>query len=364
MAPSGRRSSRPRRVTISDVAAAAGVSPATVSRVLNGGYPVSAAVRSQVEKAVRDLSYVRDAHAQALRATSTGVVGVIIHDVADPYFSEIVAGIQEVAAANRRLVVLCNSLRDASCELRYLEMLRGQRVDAVILAGGAIENAAYLRELRRHAQVLKRQTGRMILCGRYSVSTDAVVPDNRGGAGMLTRYLLGRGHTRIAEIAGPPDFSTTTERSAGHREALAEAGIEREAALTACGHFSRDGGYAATEALLRSGADLTAIFAANDLMAVGALAALRAAGLRVPADVSLVGFDDVPAVRDICPALTTVRVPMREMGRRCMGLALAGEGRRPEVVRLGVELVERESVADRSQPGLAPAARSAAGTAR
>src|SRR5207248_763233 len=108
-----------------------------------------------------------------------------------------------------------------------------------------------------------RQTGRMILCGRYSVSSDAVVPDNRGGAAMVTRYLLGRGHTRIAEITGPPDFSTTTERSAGHREALAEAGIERHDGLTACGHFSRDGGYAATATLLRSAADFTAIFAAN-----------------------------------------------------------------------------------------------------
>lgn len=333
------------RVTISDVADQAGVSPATVSRVLNGGYPVSTLLRAQVEKAVRDLSYVRNAHAQALRAASSGVIGVIIHDVADPYFAEIVAGIQEVAAANRRLVVLCNSLREASSELRYLEMLRGQRVDAVILAGGAIEDAAYLRELRRQARELKRQGARMIMCGRYPVTSDAVLPDNAGGAYQLTRHLLERGHRRIAEITGPAHFSTTTERTEGHRRALREAGIERSPALTVSGGFSRDGGYEATRVLLRTGADFTAIFASNDLMAVGVLAALREAGRSVPDDVSVVGFDDVPMVRDVVPALTTIRVPMREMGRRCMRLALDPNGRRAEVEKLPVELVERDSVA-------------------
>jgi LacI family transcriptional regulator len=338
------RSSVRQRVTISEVAEQAGVSPATVSRVLNGGYPVSTLLRAQVEKVVRDLSYVRNAHAQALRAASSGVIGVVIHDVADPYFAEIVAGIQEIAAANRRLVVLCNSLRDAAGELRYLEMLRGQRVDAVILAGGAIEDAAYLRELRRQARELRRQGSRMITCGRYPVSADAVLPDNVGGAYLLTRHLLERGHRRIAEITGPANFSTTTERSEGHRRALREAGVEREPALAVTGGFSRDGGYEATAALLRAGAEFTAVFASNDLLAVGVLAALREAGRRVPADVSVVGFDDVPIVRDIVPALTTVRVPMREMGRRCMRLALAPSGPRSEVERLAVAVVERDSV--------------------
>lgn len=338
------RSTTRQRVTISDVAEQAGVSPATVSRVLNGGYPVSTPLRSQVEKAVRDLSYVRNAHAQALRAASSGVIGVIIHDVADPYFAEIVAGIQEVAAASRRLVVLCNSLREASSELQYLEMLRGQRVDAVILAGGAIEEAAYLRELRRQARELRRQGARMITCGRYPVSADAVLPDNAGGAYRLTRHLLERGHRRIAEITGPASFSTTTERSEGHRRALREAGIEPDPALTMTGGFSRDGGYEATAALLRAGVHFTAVFASNDLLAVGVLAALREVGRRVPADVSVVGFDDVPIVRDVVPALTTVRVPMREMGRRCMRLALDPGGRRSEIEKLPVEVVERDSV--------------------
>src|SRR5262249_8212432 len=122
-------------VTIRDVANHAGVSPARVWRVLNGGSAVAEIKRTQVEKAVRELGYIRNAHAQALRRTSTGVMGVIIHDVADPFFAEIVAGIQEVAAASGALVVLCNSLRNPDSEIRYLEMLRGQRVDAVVVAG-------------------------------------------------------------------------------------------------------------------------------------------------------------------------------------------------------------------------------------
>ncbi len=333
-------------VTISNVANKAGVSPTTVSRDLNGGYPVAKDTRAQVEKVVRDLGYIRNAHAQALRRTSTGVIGVIIHDVADPYFSEIVAGIQEVAAANNRLVVLCNSLRDPKSEMQYVQMLRGQRVDAVILTGGAIEDAEYLRAIRNDARALKQQGSRMVICGRYSsVNTDVVVPDNRAGAEMLTRYLLDKGHRKIVELMGPPRFSTTDERSTGHRKALHDAGVERDPALAIAAGFTRDGGYEAAKKLIASGAKFTAVYAANDMMALGALTALREARLRVPEDVSLVGFDDIPTVRDVMPGLTTIRVPMREMGRRSMQVALDGGGHRPRVQVLPVELIERESVA-------------------
>jgi LacI family transcriptional regulator len=335
--------SRP-NATIRDVAEQAGVSPATVSRVLNGGYPVAKLTRAQVEKAVRDLGYVRNAHAQALRGTSTSVVGVIIHDVADPYFAEIVAGIQEAAADSGALVVVCNSLRNPDSELRYVEMLRGQRVDVIVLAGGAIEDTAYRRALQRQAQELHRQGTPIVMCGRYSLKTHAVLPDNRGGADRLTRHLLEWGHRRIAEITGPPLFSTTEERSAGHRGAMLAAGLERDPSLTLAGHFTRDGGYEAARALIGRLGDCTAIVAANDLMAVGALAALREAGLRVPGDVSLVGFDDVPTVRDVVPGLTTVRVPMREMGRRSVRIGLARFLGKPQVEILPVHLVERESV--------------------
>lgn len=341
-----RRATPIRNVTISDVAANAGVSATTVSRVLNGGYPVAKPTRLQVEKVVRELGYIRNMHAQALRGTSTGVVGVIIHDIADPYFSEIAAGIQEIAAANQRLVVVCNSLRDPASELRYVQMLRGQRVDAIILTGGAIEDAAYLRALRQDAAALKQQGARMVICGRYSsVTTHTVVPDNRRGGELITQHLIENGHRRIVEIMGPDNFSTTSERSAGHRHALAVAGIEVDRALAVCGGFTRDGGYEAARSMLASGVDFTAIYAANDQMAVGALAALREVGLSVPEDVSVVGFDDIPTIRDVLPGLTTIRVAMRELGRRSMEIAIGARDHKPRVVVFPVHLVERESVA-------------------
>jgi LacI family transcriptional regulator len=331
--------------TISDVARRAGVSPATVSRVLNSDYPVSAATRARVSEAVRELSYVRNAHARALRATSTAVVGVVIHDVSDPFFSEIVAGIQEVATANHKLVVLCNSPRDLASELQYLDLLRGQRVDAVILTGGAIRVPGHERELGKQARALRLEGSRLILCGRRAPGVDSILADNVGGAQLLGRYLIERGHRRIAEVTGPVGFSTSNERSAGLRNALREAGVGPEPVAVISGAFSRDGGYEATRQLLRGNIAFTAIFAANDLMAVGALAALREAGRAVPADVSLVGFDDIPTMRDVLPGITTVRVPMREMGRQAMARALPGTARRAVAQLLPVQLVERMTVA-------------------
>ena len=147
---------------------------------------------------------------------------------------------------------------------------------------------------------------------------------------------------------GPPNFSTTKERSAGHRAVLASAGVTQDPSLVASGHFTRDGGYEATRYLLAGHARFTAVFAANDLMAMGALAALRESGLRVPDDVSVIGFDDVPIVRDVVPGLTTVSVPMREMGRRAIRIGLAGADRGPRLEMLPVYLVERESVSSRA----------------
>ena len=342
MAATGRQGRRT-VVTIRDVAGHARVAPATVSRVLAGDYPVAARTRARVEKAIKDLGYVRNAHAQALRALSTAVVGVIIHDVGDPHFSEVVAGIQEAAAASGRLVLLCNSLRDPRTEGRCLRMLRGQRVDAVIFTGGAIGDPVYLDDLQRQVEELLGQGGRVVMCGRPTDTASAVLPDNRGGAYRLTCHLLDHGHSAIAEIKGSPLHSTTADRSWGHHQALAERGIAPDPDLSVSGGFNREGGYQAMRKLLDRGG-FTAVAAANDLMALGALAALREVGLRVPDDMSLVGFGDIPAIRDIVPGITTMRVPMRELGRQSMSLALASGDERPRVMVLPVELVERESV--------------------
>jgi LacI family transcriptional regulator len=341
--------------TITDVARRAGVSTATVSRVLNRNYPVSDGVRQRVLDAVRDLGYVANAHARALLTSTSGTVGVILHDVSDPYFAEIVRGIQEVAGLEDRLVVICNSQREPDREITYIEMLRAQRVDAIIMAGGHILDDEYVMALREQALQLRAQGSRLILCGRHPVRADAVVPDNTAGGARLVRHLLDRGHRRIAHIAGPPNFSTTQDRLDGYREGLASFGLAADPDLVATGDFTREGGYGAAGRLLDAGVGFTAIFAANDLAAVGAMARLQERGLRVPEDVSVAGFDDVPVARDVTPALTTVRVPMVDMGRQSMRLALRDPGAPHEVVRLGTELVVRRSVAPPSS-GPGPAA--------
>lgn len=330
---------------IVDVARRAGVSTATVSRVLNRNYPVSDGVRQRVLEAVRDLGYVANAHARALLKSTSGTVGVIMHDVSDPYFAEIVRGIQEVAGQEDRLVVICNSLREPAREITYIEMLRAHRVDAIIMAGGHILDDEYVMALREQSLQLRAQGSRLVLCGRHPVRADAVVPDNSVGAWAIVRHLLDRGHRRIAHLAGPPNFSTTQDRVEGYLGALAEYGLELDPSLVVTGDFTRKGGYDAVGELLEAGLDFTAVFAANDLAAVGAMVRLQERGLRVPEDVSVVGFDDVPVASDVRPALTTVRVPMVEMGRQSMRLALRDPRAPHEVVRLPTEVVERASVA-------------------
>ena len=340
----------PRVTNITDVARRAGVSTATVSRVLNRNYPVSDGVRRRVLDAVHDLGYVANAHARALLKASSGTVGVILHDVSDPYFAEIVGGIQQAAMESDRLVVLCSSLREPSREITYIEMLRAQRVDAVIMAGGHILDDDYGLALREQALLLKGQGSRLVLCGRHPVYADAVVPDNTAGAAGAVRHLLAKGHRRIAHVAGPAGFSTTQDRLEGYLGALASYAVEQDPALVAGGDFTRRGGREAAARLLDAGVDFTALFAANDLAAVGAMALLAERGVRVPDEVSVVGFDDVPIAADVTPGLTTVHLPLPQMGRESMRLALRGPDAPNEIVRLGSRLVERGSVGRPPRP--------------
>jgi LacI family transcriptional regulator len=331
--------------TINDVAGRARVSVATVSRVLNGNYPVAEATRARVLAAVRELGYVVNAHARALVKATSGTIGVILHDIADPYFAEIVQGIQAAADECQRLVVLCSSLRDPAREITYIETLRAQRVDAVILTSGYVEDEEFLQALGEQAMGLRAQGGTLVVCGQYPFRAPAVVPDNVGGAHRITAHLLRLGHRRIAHLSGPPRFSTSDDRVRGYIGAMQAHGLEPDPELFVAGDFTRDGGYEACSRLLASGTDFTAIFAANDLMAIGALAALREHGLRVPDAVSLVGFDDISISRDLVPPLTTVSVPMARIGREALLLAVAPRGDEERVVRVATEVVERASTA-------------------
>ncbi|MEV6024277.1 LacI family DNA-binding transcriptional regulator [Streptomyces sp. NPDC052036] len=319
-------------VTLADVAARAQVSPATVSRVLNGNYPVAATTRDRVLRAVDELDYVLNGPASALAAATSDLVGILVNDIADPFFGIMASAIQsEIGgpggrAGGERLAVVCNTGGSPERELTYLTLLQRQRAAAVVLTGGAVEDCAHKETVGAKLSKLAAAGTRVVLCGRPPVpEAIALTFDNRGGAQRLTEHLIGLGHRRLGYVAGPEERTTTRHRLEGHRAALAAAGIEDDPRLTVHGRYDRRAGYEATLELVRREPSLTAVVAANDTVALGACAALRAFGRRIPEDVSVVGFDDLPFAIDAVPALTTVRLPLAEAGARAGRIAMGRE---------------------------------------
>jgi LacI family transcriptional regulator len=342
-------------VTLADVAARAQVSPATVSRVLNGNYPVAAATRERVLKAVDELDYVLNGPASALAAATSDLVGVLVNDIADPFFGIMASAVQsEIVgpggrAGGERLAVVCNTGGDPARELTYLTLLQRQRAAAVVLTGGATEDPDHVAAVSAKLRRLAEAGTRVVLCGRPPVPGAEAVAlpfDNRGGGLALTRHLLALGHRRIGYVAGPEERTTTRHRLEGHRAALAEAGVTDSDDLVVHGPYDRATGRTATAELLRRAPGLTAVVAANDTVALGACATLREAGLRIPEDVSVAGFDDLPFSADAVPALTTVRLPLGEAAARAGRIAMGREPA-PETgtAVIAGELVVRASTA-------------------
>jgi LacI family transcriptional regulator len=310
-------------VTLADVARLAGVSPATVSRVINdSAKKVNEDLRERVLAAVRQLHYVPNAHAQNVARPRKSAVGVIVHDVSDPYFAEITRGLQRQAGAHDRLLVICNSYREPERELAYVALLRAQQVHALILAGSGYHDDEFTARLNGELEAYQQAGGRVAVIGRHRLVGTAVLPGNEAGAHELGLRVLELGHREIGVIAGPRYLTTTTDRLTGFRRAFADTGVDLPSSRLIYSDFTRDGGAAAAGTLMDAQPGLTALIALNDSMAVGAMATLRERGIRVPDDVSVTGFDDMPIARDVTPALTTVRLPLVEMGERAMALAL------------------------------------------
>jgi len=333
-----------RVATLADVARLAGVSQATASRIVNGSDKlVTEELRARVLRAVAELQYVPNAHAQQLARAQRSAVGVIVHDVSDPYFAEITRGLQRVATANGRLVIICNSYRDPDRELEYVELLRANQAAAIILAGSGYHDAAFTRSLNLKLDAYVRTGGRVTVIGRHDLAGDSVVPENEIGGYLLGTEVFGLGHRKVGVVAGPAVLTTTTDRLAGLRRAAREHRRTVPARRVVYANFDRDGGATVAGRLLDANPDLTAIIALNDSMAIGALAMLRSRGLTVPGDVTVVGFDDMPIARDVTPALTTVRLPLVDMGERAMRIALGPPADGPRVERMAAELVRRAS---------------------
>ncbi|WP_236788938.1 LacI family DNA-binding transcriptional regulator [Amycolatopsis sp. GM8] len=334
-------------VTLEDVAQVANVSLATASRVLNGTTNVRDDLRDRVLAAATDLDYTPNVHAQALAGTSRQAVGVVCHDAGDPYFASIIRGVLRVADRNGLLVMLVNTFSDPEKEVAAVSVLRSQRASAILLAGSAFEDKTWERALAAELEPYRRGGGQVgVLTRHRNLKADSVQPENRAGAKALAEALLGLGHRRFAVLTGPRTMTTVLDRFAGFREGLAEAGIELSEQDVFEGGLDRDGGHAAAGALLAAGHKASCVFAVNDQMALGAMTALRAAGRSIPDDVSVAGFDDIPVARDLNPSLTTVSLPLEELGEQVLDLALSGtRAGRSRVRRVAADVVLRDSTA-------------------
>lgn len=330
-----------RATSLRDVAELAGVSDATVSRVLRNSRNVGTGLRQRVLAAATRLNYQPNPHARALASSRDPSVGVVVQDVSDPYFSEIVRGALEAAEESGRMLLICNTYRDAQRELAYIRHFRAQRVDALLLAGGA--DGELGGQIAAEIDEFKRAGGRAALMGHYQAPGDAVMSNNVDGGKQMADHLISLGHRRVGVIAGPAGL--TASRLKGFRDQMRKLKVELNDDQVVESDFTRDGGRAAAGQLLDSVVGLTAIFALNDVMAIGALTAMRERKVRVPRDLSVSGFDDIPVAQDLQPPLTTVKVPMAEMGRRAVAVALDPHDDGAHVERLPTHLVVRDSTA-------------------
>ena len=303
--------------SITEVAKLAGVSIATASRVVSeADYPVSAATRERVLEAARTLDYVPNALARGMLKRQVPVVGVIVHDITDPYFAEVVRGVEDAASLSGFLVITCSTERDGDREREYLRLLRSMRAAGVIFAGSGRDDDALNDDLQRHIDSIREVGAAVVHLSPHAAGEPEVGVDNEGGIAALVAALVGLGHERIAFLAGPSALFVARDRLAGYRRGLAEAGFTVDERLIVRTSFDREGGALGVDTLLAGEAPFSALCCANDLLALGALGRLAELGIRVPDEVSVAGFDDIGVAALTAPALSTVRMHLRELGRR------------------------------------------------
>jgi LacI family transcriptional regulator len=328
--------------TMNDVARHANVSIATVSHVINGTRFVSAERVERVNDAMLELGYTPDATARSLRIGRTDTIGLVVPDNSNPFFAALARWIEEAGFESGYTTILANSNERPDREHRYVSTLVSKRVDGLILSPSRGDHGTLTR-------LLLSANIPVVVVDRDAAlpNADVVLYDNEGGSIEATRYLLELGHRRIGCVAGPSDASSATERANGFRQAIADAGLPAQPVVEADFHFS--GGREATARLLDRSDDFTALFAANDLMAAGAIRELHSRGIAVPGDVSVIGFDDAPLAEMISPALTTMRQPLQDMAHAAVSLLLSrvtsGDGGAPVRKVLSTSLVIRDSTA-------------------
>ena len=338
--------------SIAEVARLAGVSIATASRVVSeADYPVSATTRERVLDAARELDYVPNALARGLLKSQLPVIGVIVHDITDPYFAEVVRGVEDGAESTGYLVITCSDERDGVREASYVRLLRSMRAAGVIFAGSGLDDPVSRSETPRHVGALRASGAAVVHLSPHADGRPDVGVDNRGGIAAMIAALVGLGHRRICFLAGPANLYVARERLAGYRDGLAAAGIELDARLIVETGFDAESGAHAVDRLLDANIDASAISCANDLLALGCLQRLHERGVRVPEHMSVAGFDDISVAQMTAPSLSTVRLPLRDLGRLGFEAAvhmIKGEAFEPRT--LPTQVVLRDSTAQRTAP--------------
>lgn len=331
--------------TIRDVARLAGVSPATVSRVLNNNPEVNGSYRERVNAAIAQLDYRPNGLARNLRRRATMVIGVFISDITNPFFTAMVRAVEDVAQAAGYSAVLANADEDVSKEVRYLEVAAAERMAGVVLSPAS----------SRHTRIdVLAEHGIPVVCVDRKLLTadvDSVVVTNRRAARQATEHLLAEGCRRVAFIGGQPETSTAAERLTGYRQALRSAGRAEDESLVVSGGFRIEGGYDATAELLARRTPPDGLVVANNLMTLGAMQCLIEKGVPVPDRMAVVGFDDFAWATALRPALTVVSQPIYDVGRQAAELLLRrirGEKFAPQHVVLPTSLIMRGSSRRRS----------------
>ena len=303
--------------TIREVAELAGVSPITVSRVVNNTSYVSAGTRERVEAAIAELKYVPNLLAQSLRQKQTNTLALLVTDITNPFWTTVARGAEDVASEHGINVILCNTDESESKQNTYLNLVLQKQVDGVLLVpvNNRCEAVQHIQSQNVAVVVMDRKV--------TNARVDVVRCDSEGGAYQLTQHLLEQGHRQIALLNGAANVFTASDRANGYRRALAEAQLDADAEQIYYGEFTLASGYEMTQQALNADPRPTALFAANNFIAIGALRALRDAGLRVPEDMAVAGFDDLPEELIVEPFLTVSAQPAYEMGQQAMALLLS-----------------------------------------
>jgi LacI family transcriptional regulator len=325
------------RITIRDVAAQAGVSVATVSKVINGRYGVAADTSARVQAVIDDLGYEASLVAQSLRNHRTNVIGILVADL-EPFSAELLKGAADAIRGSGFEMVIYSAGGHAGShvgwERRYLSRLSGTLIDGAVLVTPTVVDVNYGAPI----VAIDPHTGQSEL--------PTIDSDNLRGGQLVTAHLLGLGHRRIAMLSGRPDLESSRLREQGYRQAMAAAGVPVSEDLVLVGGYDAQASAECTRTLLTSADPPTAIFAANDVSAIAAIRAAVGLGLRVPADLSVVGFDNIPESALCAPPLTTVNQPIRQMGERSIQLLLRlmrGDHVEDTHITLQTDLVVRQS---------------------